>query len=141
MNTFLTRIKLLCVSGMLLMTSAAQAQEPVTVGKGSYAEYAPLAKSKTDEHGGDQSMYMQYRNLYIVEEVGVPIPTNDWWTDLINGDRGRSGREVTGHLWSYPQYVEGMTYGLDIHYPKYWVDNGTEMKAQSKLLIEGWRWV
>lgn len=137
MNTFLTRIKLLCVSGMLLMTSAAQAQEPVTVGKGSYAEYAPLAKSKTDEHGGDQSMYMQYRNLYIVEEVGVPIPTNDWWTDLINGDRGRSGREVTGHLWSYPQYVEGMTYGLDIHYPKYWVDNGTEMKAQSKLLVKG----
>ena len=112
------------------------AQEPVQVGKGSYAAYAPLAKSRTDQHGGDQSMYMQYRNLYIVEEAGVPIPTNDWWTDMINGDRGRSGKEVTGHLWSYPQYVQGMKYGLDIHYPKYWVDNGTEMKAQSKLMIK-----
>ena len=136
MSTFEKKIKLFLVCSMLLPLTA-QAQEPVMVGKGSYAEYTPLSKSKTNEHGGDQSMYMQYRDLYIVEEAGVPIPTNDWWTDLINGDRGRSGKEVTGHLWSYPQYVQGMKYGLDIHYPKYWVDNGTEMKAQSKLLVKG----
>ena len=131
-------MKKLSLLTLITLTSLyVTAQEPVTVGKGSYAAYAPLAKSKTDEHGGDQSKYMQYRNLYIVEEAGVPIPTNDWWTDLINGDRGRSGREVTGHLWSYPQYVQGMKYGIDVHYPKYWVDNGTEMKAQSKLLVKG----
>ena len=129
--------KLFLIFLAMMTTMLCQAQEPVTVGKGSYAEYAPLVKSKTDEHSGDQSMYMQYRNLYIVEEAGVPIPTNDWWTDLINADRGRSGQEVTGHLWSYPQYVQGMRYGIDIHYPTYWVDNGTEMKAQSKLLVKG----
>lgn len=128
--------KILLTILMAMPAIGLLAQEPVQVGKGSYAAYTPLAKSKTDEHGGDQSMYMQYRNLYIVEEAGVPIPTNDWWTDMINGDRGRSGKEVTGHLWSYPQYVQGMKYGLDIHYPKYWVDNGTEMKAQSKLMIK-----
>ena len=111
------------------------AQSTVSVGRGSYAAYAPLSKSRTTEHGGDQSQYMQYRQLYIREAAGQPIPTNDWWTDLINADRERSGQEVTGHLWSYPQYVQGMKYGVDIHYPKYWVDNGTEMKAQSKLRI------
>ena len=120
-----------------LWCSVTLAQEPVQVGRGSYAEYAPLAKSRTSEHAGDQSQYMQYRKLYIKETPGTPIPTNDWWTDLINADRGRSGQEVTGHLWSYPQYVQGMKYGVDIHYPKYWVDNGTEMKAQSKLTVKG----
>ena len=112
------------------------AQDIVQVGKGSYAAYAPLAKSRTADHSGDQSQYMQYRKLYIREAAERPIPTNDWWTDLINADRERSAREVTGHLWSYPQYVQGMKYGIDVHYPKYWVDNGTEMKAQSKLMVK-----
>ena len=120
---------------LALTATGLQAQSTIHVGKGGYAAYAPLAKSRTTEHGGDQSQYMQYRELYIREAAGQPIPTNDWWTDLINADHGRSGQELTGHLWSYPQYVQGMKYGLDIHYPKYWVDNGTEMKAQSKLRI------
>ena len=122
---------------LLIIPSTTYAQSSITVGKGSYAAYSPLSKSRTAEHGGDQSQYMQYRQLYIREQAGQPIPTNDWWTDLINADRGRSGKEVTGHLWSYPQYVQGMKYGVDIHYPKYWVDNGTEMKAQSRLTISG----
>ena len=122
---------------LVLATATSWAQEPVVVGQGSYAEYSPLSKSRTTEHGGDQSQYMQFRRLYIKEQADRPIPTNDWWTDLINADRGRSGQELTGHLWAYPQYVQGMKYGLDVHYPKYWVDNGTEMKAQSKLRITG----
>ena len=93
--------------------------------------------SKTDAHGGDQSQFMQYRKLYIKEQTGQPIPTNDWWTDLINADRQRTGQELTGHLWAYPQYVQGMKNGVDVHYPKYWIDNGTEMKAQSKLTVSG----
>lgn len=120
----------------LLTVITVQGQDIVQVGKGSYAAYTPLSKSRTAEHDGDQSQYMQYRQLYIHEEEGTPIPTNDWWTDLINADRGRSGKELTGFLWSYPQMVQGMKYGLDIHYPKYWVDNGTEMKAQSKLTVK-----
>lgn len=113
------------------------AQQVVKIGKGSYASYTPLSMSRTNEHGGDQSQYMQYRRLYINESADTPIPTNKWWTDLINADRYRTGDEVTGHLWAYPGYVQGMKYGMDIHYPKYWVDNGTEMKAQSKLVITG----
>ena len=117
-----------------LMVSA---QQVVRLGKATYASKAPLSVSRTADHGGDQTQYMQYRKLYIKEQTGRPIPTNDWWTDLINADRGRSGQEVTGHLWAYPQYVQGMRYGVDVHYPKYWIDNGTEMKAQSKLVVSG----
>ena len=117
-----------------LMVSA---QQVVRLGKATYASKAPLSVSRTADHGGDQTQYMQYRKLYIKEQTGRPIPTNDWWTDLINADRGRSGQEVTGHLWAYPQYVQGMKYGMDVHYPKYWIDNGTEMKAQSKLVVSG----
>ena len=124
---------------MLLLWPAlmVSAQQVVRLGKATYASKAPLSVSRTADHGGDQTQYMQYRKLYIKEQMGRPIPTNDWWTDLINADRGRSGQEVTGHLWAYPQYVQGMKYGVDVHYPKYWIDNGTEMKAQSKLVVSG----
>lgn len=128
------------MSAGLLLSSSLQttfAQQQIKVGKGSYAEYAPLSKSKSSGHDGDKSQYMQYRKLNIRESADRPIPTNDWWTNLINGDDKHSGKELTGRLWSYPQYVQGMKYGIDIHYPKYWIDNGTEMKAQSKVCIKG----
>lgn len=132
------RIHILAATMLCLLgTMDAVAQQIIRVGRGSYAAYTPLSMSRTNEHGGDQSQYMQYRKLYINERANTPIPTNKWWTDLINADRYRTGDEVTGRLWAYPGYVQGMRYGMDIHYPKYWVDNGTEMKAQSKLVVTG----
>ena len=80
-------------SGMLLAAATVitlNAQEVVTVGKGSYASYTPLSICRSDYHvpgdwgfQGDQSKYMQYRTLYLHERAGQPIPTNDWWTNLI----------------------------------------------------------
>lgn len=129
--------KLSLLIALFLSVQLLTAQQIIQVGKASYASYTPRAMSKTDAHGGDQSQFMQYRKLYIKEQTGQPIPTNDWWTDLINADRQRTGQELTGHLWAYPQYVQGMKNGVDVHYPKYWIDNGTEMKAQSKLTVSG----
>lgn len=129
--------KLSLLIALFLSVQLLTAQQIMQVGKASYASYTPRAMSKTDAHGGDQSQFMQYRKLYIKEQMGQPIPTNDWWTDLINADRQRTGQELTGHLWAYPQYVQGMKNGVDVHYPKYWIDNGTEMKAQSKLTVSG----
>lgn len=129
--------KLSLLIALFLSVQLLTAQQIIQVGKASYASYTPRAMSKTDAHGGDQSQFMQYRKLYIKEQTGQPIPTNDWWTDLINADRQRTGQELTGHLWAYPQYVQGMKNGVDVYYPKYWIDNGTEMKAQSKLTVSG----
>ena len=97
--------KLSLLIALFLSVQLLTAQQIIQVGKASYASYTPRAMSKTDAHGGDQSQFMQYRKLYIKEQTGQPIPTNDWWTDLINADRQRTGQELTGHLWAYPQYV------------------------------------
>lgn len=121
----------------LTIGASATAQQIVPVGKGSYASYTPLIKSRTNEHGGDQSRYMQSRKLNVREREGRPIPTNDWWTNMLNADDKHIGQELTGHLWSYPQYVQGMKYGVDIQQPSFWIANGTEMKSSTVLRVTG----
>lgn len=41
----------------LLTCLPAAGQKPVAAGSGSYAEFTPLSKGRTDEHGGDQSVH------------------------------------------------------------------------------------
>lgn len=107
------------------------AQKPIPVGKGSYAEYTPLYKSKTAEHHGDQSRLMEARTLYITEQnKELPVPTNDWWTDLIV-------ERYSGNLWAYPQVVNAEEYGIYIAYPKKWTPDGREMKWDTQLEILG----
>lgn len=109
------------------------AQQPIQVGKGSYAEYTPLYKSRTQEHGGDLSRFMETRKLYITEKnQGKPIPTNDWWTNIITD-------QYSGNLWSYPQVVNAEEYGIYVGYPKDWEDTGHELKWKSQLEITGKR--
>ena len=107
----------------------AVAQNPVKVGKGSYAEYPPLSKSWTSEHNGDKSRIMQTKELFIRED-GEPIPTNDWWTDLLN-------TRYSGNLWAYPQVVNAEDYGIYIAYPTFWSPDGCEMKWNTQLEITG----
>lgn len=105
-----------------------QAQQVVPVGRGSYASYTPLANCRSTRHAvewgnykGDQSDWMQRRKLYINERDNQPIPTNDWWTNLIT-------EPYSGQLWSYPQMVQAQEGGIDVQRPSYWIGNGTEMK-------------
>ena len=116
---------LLLLLATMLVSTLAEAQTVVPVGRGSYASYAPLSKSRTDEHGGDQSQYMQYRSLYITERPGQPIPTNDWWTDMI-----KDSQTYSGHLWSYPQYVQAQSDGVDVVFPDYWIKTIKEKKDE-----------
>lgn len=41
----------------------------------------------------------------------------------------------SGHLWSYPQYVQASSDGVDICLPDYWIQNGTEMKPSTRLHV------
>jgi endoglucanase Acf2 len=124
MKTFFFSLFFFCFAGFL------SAQQPIVVGKGSYAEYTPFYKSHTDEHGGDQSRIMETRKLYIEGNEGLPIPTNDWWTDLLTNP-------YSGNLWAYPQMVKAEAYGISIAFPKEWEANGNELKWQSHLEILG----
>lgn len=104
-------------------------QQPISVGTGSYAEYTPLYKSRTEEHAGDQSRLMETRTLYMTDKnQGKPIPTNDWWTDLIVA-------QYSGNLWAYPQVVNAEEYGFFVAYPKNWTADGREMTWNSQLEV------
>ncbi len=126
----MNKINILLLTGMLLFPTISHAQTAVEVGKGSYASYTPLANSKSTTHSGDQSRMMQYKTLYMAERNGQPIPTNDWWTNLITD-------QYSGHLWSYPQFIQAQSYGLDIQRPSFWIENGTEMKSNTILSVSG----
>ena len=114
-----------------LLSTQLFAQNPISVGAGSYAEYTPLSKCKTADHTGDQSRLMETRKLYITDaSKGLPIPTNDWWTDLIVN-------QYSGNLWAHPQVVNAEDYGFFIAYPKVWTADGREMKWNSQIQVTG----
>lgn len=121
----------------VMAAPSAYAQNVVKVGKGSYASYTPLEMCYSEYHTpgdygwkGDQSKYMQYRTLYVNERENQPIPTNDWWTNLIT-------QPYSGRMWSYPQFVQAQAYGVDVQAPSYWIDNGTEMKSNTVVSVKG----
>ena len=81
------------------MTLDVAAQEVIRCGEGSYASYAPWRLARSTRHWGDQSRIMQTRPIYMTERrKGSPIPTNDWWTDVLVS-------RWSGNLWSYPAKV------------------------------------
>lgn len=105
--------------------------------KGSYASYTPLNLCMSEDHvpgdygfQGDQSRLMQTRRLWIHEREGQPIPTNDWWTNLIT-------QPYSGRMWSYPQFVQAQNYGVDVQAPSYWISDGTEMKSNTTVSVRG----
>ena len=115
----------------------AAAQQAIPAGKGSYAAYTPLELCYSPDHKpgdygfrGDKSRDMQYRTLYVNEQPGQPIPTNDWWTNLIT-------ERFSGHLWAYPQMLQAQQAGVDIQWPSFWIADGTEMKANTVLTVGG----
>ena len=127
------RTSIACVAA-LATVAAASAQEIVREGDATYASYTPWEKARTfDANGniarrGDQSRIMQHRPLYLTNPKAFPLPTNDWWTDALLS-------RWTGSLWSYPALVRAGAFGVSVAFPSYWIDNGTEMKAKSRLVF------
>ena len=122
--------KRLTAAAMAVAASAVSGQEIIHEGDGSYASYTPWIKARYADKSrwGDQSRFMQSRKLYMTAHPGEPIPTNDWWTDaLVN--------RWTGNLWPYPALVRMSAVGVSVAFPSYWIENGTEMKAKSRLVF------
>ena len=127
----------LLFSMLLLAGQSAVAQSVVKVGKGSYAAYTPLCLCYSEDHKpgdwgfkGDKSRDMQVRKIYLTERQNQPIPTNDWWTNLIT-------EQYSGHLWSYPQMIQATANGMDIQQPSFWIEDGTELKSNTVLSVGG----
>ena len=113
---------------------AGYAQEILREGDASYASYTPWSKARTFGadgkvvRRGDQSRIMQNRPLYLVDKKSFPLPTNDWWTDALVS-------RWTGNLWSYPAKVVIGASGVRVAFPTYWIDNGTEVKERSAVVV------
>lgn len=114
-------------------------QVPVQFGRGSIASFPPGYKAKTtDSNSGFNASAMLSRRIYADEEPGVmqgsleapgrSIPTNDWWTDIINS-------QFSGALWSYPAMLKTSEAGVEIYRPSYWADQGKEIKSNSHVTV------
>ncbi|MDE6311827.1 MAG: discoidin domain-containing protein [Muribaculaceae bacterium] len=119
------------------------AQSVVSSGAGSYASMPPAYKAATDEHSGFNATRMLSRKLYVdelpstsrdgIEVPGRPLPTNDWWTDVL-------ASRYSGSLWSYPSMLRTSEDGVQINYPTYWADAGKEIKSRTNLTVGALRW-
>ena len=90
----------------LALTVQAQDQKAVPVGKGSYAD-TPKFKDARQSAGYDRTPYIH------PSAEGRPVPTNDWWTDLIMQGPG-------GRMWAYPTIVKFDDYGVQVSYATGW---------------------
>ena len=76
----------------------APGDKVAAVGKGSYAA-GPTPEA------GDAIKKFELRDLYLVHEDDRPIPTNQWWTDLIVSKYARS-------LWASPLKIDTSRAGI-----------------------------
>ena len=132
---------LLSLSVAVFCLTTVSAQQPISVGGGSYASIVPLSKSYTSEHGGCQAYQMEHRRIYLPDSLlarlgtangskqgTLALPTNDWWTyALVNA--------WTGKIWFYPGWAEATDEGLSIGYPTYWEPTGCEVKWDTPLSV------
>lgn len=130
---------------LMAFTSVVESsgQSRVAAGAGSYASAPPFYKAKTTPGGpGFNATAMLSREIFAdelpprnegaIQIPGRPIPTNDWWTDIINN-------RFSGALWSYPAMLRTSDDGVQINWPSYWADAGKEIKSRTSLTVSGKR--
>lgn len=91
-------------------------------GSASYAEFPP-AHENADA--------FLNRELYIhPSRSGEPVPTNDWWTDLIFS-------QFSGNMWAYPLTIQADAQGVDVFFPIEYNATGTGMVTEYPLEVRG----
>ena len=98
-------------------------QLAVPVGKGSYADHpTPESDAKIKQ--------FERRPLNLVHEDDRPIPTNQWWTDLLVSKYARS-------LWAFPLKIDTGEKGIDIFFPTRWSGEGNDPVSEFPLKVGG----
>jgi endoglucanase Acf2 len=101
------KIPLLSLALLLASAPLLRAQTSVPVGAGSYASFPPRAAAP-----GPLRDFVYNKPLYVARsKKSGPIPTNDWWTDLLV--RGKDA----GLLWVYPLVADPDPNGLNLNFP------------------------
>ena len=116
--------RLLACAFSALAVTGLRAAEPtvVTLGAGSYAAFPPA-------HEGAASAAMLSLPIY-TETTQRPIPSNDWWTDLLIA-------RYAGTMWALPFGVAADSGGLTLYHSTNWNSTGRTLLQEFPLRIEG----
>lgn len=104
------------------------AQQPVAVGKASYASSPPPRLDA--KRNVDICQEVEKRQLYLVKDDGRPIPSNKWYQNLLFKQYG------TG-LWAMPHKVDATKDGIEVFFPTKPNGDGTRMVAENPLVVTG----
>lgn len=115
-------------AAVLQCFTVLHSQTPVPVGpSGSYASYP----SPSEDSPGHNVSGVLTRPLYIdPSAAGLPVPTNEWWTDLLISP-------YSGDLWARPFTLSANNTGIKISYPTTWNSSGTAFALGTALEISG----
>jgi endoglucanase Acf2 len=107
-----------------LAAASGFAQAIIPVGAGSYASYPP-----SQANAGSLPTTPP---AYLVATNGRPIPSNKWWTDLIE-------HQYAGNMWAQPLTVSADSQGLNVYNPINWVPSGSnpQMALDGLITIHG----
>ncbi|MFA0963419.1 glycosyl hydrolase [Roseivirga sp. BDSF3-8] len=112
----------------LLFSYQSHAQTAVSVGPGSYASYPP-----THEMDGTFTEIATNAQIDVQDGETRPIPTNDWWTNLIYDESD----ELGGRLWAMPLVVDPSEQGLNIYHPTKWNAAGNDLMMDFPVVLKG----
>jgi endoglucanase Acf2 len=106
------------------------AQEPVSVGSGSYSSTPPIGKMVDKKTGVDAVDAVEKQPLYLVKDDGRAIPSNEWFQNLLLKQFG------TG-LWAMPHRVDATKEGIEIFQVKAFSGDGVRAIPEFPLVITG----
>jgi endoglucanase Acf2 len=106
---------------LLFLARFSFAQSVVPVGSGSYA---------TEPSSDEGQAVTDFANLSLNVPAGnaKPIPTNDWWTDILFS-------QFAGNLWAYPIVIDPEAYGCKFYSLSRW--SGRNPVLEYPVLIKG----
>ena len=109
---------------LALTAASAFAQTVVPVGAGSYASYPPPQ--------ANAGSLPTTAPTYLVTNSGAPIPSNKWWTDLLE-------HQYAGNMWAQPLTVSANAQGINIYNPVNWVPSGStpQQALDGVITIQG----
>ena len=98
----------------------------VRVGAGSYAPTPPstLTDAADVQKTVDQRLYVD------PSQAGKPVPTNQWWTDLLVS-------RFSGDMWAYPFVTSNSAMGTKLTIPTRWNADGTAMRLEAPITVSG----
>ncbi|PZE68865.1 glycosyl hydrolase [Curtobacterium sp. MCBD17_021] len=105
---------------------AGPAADGVRVGDGSYAPTPP----STITDIADVRKTLDQRLYIDPSRAGEPVPTNQWWTDLLVS-------KYSGDMWAYPFVSSNSAAGTKVTIPTRWNSDGTAMRLEAPVTVGG----